>query len=144
MRPTTRGSDGPVIDRAVAAHQRRGMVAKRIGEVMAERRIADQHVGHAGAFADFEDRNAETDEGRAVIHRLERHIGDAEGYQRRRVRVHDRDHIGALLVDLAVDVAFGEQGRHRQTVRIDRPAVEIEFNDVLAVTSSADIPRAMR
>ena len=69
MRPTTRGSDGPMIDRAMAAHQDSRMAAKRLGKVAAEHLIADQHVGHAGALANFKYRNAESYEGRAVIHR---------------------------------------------------------------------------
>ena len=44
--------------------------------------------------------------------------------------MYDSDYIGAQFVNLAMDVTFSEKCRHRQTVRIHRLAVEIEFQNV--------------
>ncbi len=39
-------------------------------------------------------------------------------------------HVRPHLVDFAVDIAFGEQRRHRQAARVDGPAVEVDFQDI--------------
>ena len=116
--------------RAMAAHQHGGVIAECLRKVMTERRVADQHVRHAGFLADFEHGDAEGDEGRAVVHRLERYPGIAEGDQRRRMRVHHRHHVRSRLVDFAVDEALGIQCRQRQPVCVNGSAVEIEFQYV--------------
>ena len=114
----------------MTAHQRGGMITQRFSEVVPQRCVADQHVRHTRAIANLEYRNTETDESRAMIHRLERHFGHAEWDERWCMRVHDRDHIGAQFVNFAMDIALREQRRHRQTVRVDRPAIEIELQNV--------------
>ena len=46
------------------------------------------------------------------------------------VCMHDGDHVRPHLVYFAVDIAFGEQCRQRQPVRVDGPAIEIEFQNI--------------
>src|SRR5437763_473553 len=65
-----------------------------------------------------------------VPQRAHRHAGAAERHDRGRMVVHDREHIGPRLVDLAVDETLG----HRfPAARIERVAVEVVLEDVLGL-----------
>lgn len=53
----------PGDDRPVPAHQLGRMTAEHFRKIVPKCRIADEHVGHSRAVADFENWNAETDKG---------------------------------------------------------------------------------
>ena len=113
----------------MAAHQRDRMQPQCLRQRRAQRIVANQHVGGGAAGgADVEYRCAVAQEPGDVVHRLQRDLGIGERDHRRRMTVHDRHHVGAYLIDLAVDETF-EIGR--AAARIDRRAVQVEFHDVV-------------
>ena len=95
----------------------------------AEAPVGDQEVGRvAGDVADLEDRRRLADEGGHVEDGAERHaLDDAEGDHRRRVAVHDRDHVRPRPIHFAVDEALEIDGA---AAGVERVAVEIVFDDV--------------
>ena len=100
-----------------------------VRERPAQLRGPDQHVGVAPGLADFEDRDAAAQEAAHVEHRPQpRALGRAKGNQRVGVAMHHRHHVGAQLVDLAVDEALGIL----RLVRMgQRREVHVEQHDVL-------------
>ena len=111
------------------AHQDGGARAEGGGKRDAETCIADQHVGIAGNVANLEQRAAFSQEPAHVKDRLQRRSGDAERDHVGRVAVHDRLHVWAHAIDLRVDETLEVDAPSR---RIDRRAVEVEGDDILA------------
>ena len=115
-------------NRTMAAHQRHGAIAKRLGEVAAHVHVGDEQIGViAKLVADIPVRNIRADR-RAHMHdRAHFAACHGEGHNVRAVIMHDAHHIGARFQNGAMDEAF--------RIRLanffaDNRAIELEFHNV--------------
>ena len=112
---------------AMAAQQHQAVGAERPRQALALRRRADVEVAVVVDGADVEHRRALAQEGRAAHHRAQPGVAVAERDEARGVIVQHRHHVGARLVDFAMDHALEEQPGLAQPHRI---VVEIAGDDV--------------
>jgi hypothetical protein len=114
----------------MAAHENRVSVRERLGQRTTERRVSNQHVRHSERVANLEDRDSLHEKRGRLEDRAERHVGYAEGDERRGMVVADGSDVGTQLIDLSVDEPLEI---HRTFSGFEWIAVEAVFHDVVGV-----------
>src|SRR4029453_6055861 len=111
----------------MSTHQGRRVCGQGWGERLAEPRILNEHVTHAGHVANLEDWHALGHERALMIDGPQWNAGNAERNQPRRGIVDDGVDITANLVDLAVNEPFPIR---RRASCVRGIAVEVVFEDI--------------
>ena len=87
----------------MAAHQDHRLVAERQRQILADRRVADQHVGLTETLSDIPHRRAGRQKRRVVEYRAQRDLADRVRNDAGRMGVDNRHDVRPRPVDFAVD-----------------------------------------